>query len=108
MRSRQQPGHSKLANELWVTERPRCSEIGVSVSRCLLPRRGESRTEDFVGHEFCDCRNVTGDRKGGVSTKRSFAQGGQRIHALTFGGRPPFLRSEEHTSELQSLRHLVC
>jgi hypothetical protein len=52
MRSRQQPGHSKLANELWVTERRRCSEIGVSVSGCLLPQRGESRMEDFVGHEF--------------------------------------------------------
>ena len=52
MRSRQQPGHSRLANELWVTESWRCSEIGVSVSGCLLPRRGESRMEDFVGHEF--------------------------------------------------------
>src|ERR1017187_2667657 len=47
-----QPRHSKLANELWVTERRRCSEIGVSVSGCLLPQRGESRLEDFVGHEF--------------------------------------------------------
>src|ERR1035438_10136569 len=27
MRSRQQPGHSRLANELWVTESWRCSEI---------------------------------------------------------------------------------
>src|SRR5262245_64589024 len=33
---------------------------------------------------------------------------GNRVRVLEAEARQPHLRSEEHTSELQSLRHLVC
>src|SRR5262245_64500063 len=46
-------------------------------------------------------------KRGGCAVRRSPARpaggAGERLTA-----QPPRLRSEEHTSELQSLRHLVC
>src|SRR5262245_66127966 len=43
----------------------------------------------------------------------SYYQGFNRVHEMGFGGMDNncvaiAMRSEEHTSELQSLRHLVC
>src|SRR5262245_64065439 len=52
---------------------------------------------------------------GESSRRRSHTQayaccktGSDGISSIHSTGRPPLTRSEEHTSELQSLRHLVC
>src|ERR1035441_10959664 len=42
------------------------------------------------------------------SEKLRFNHLASLVHVLFEGGQGPSLRSEEHTSELQSLRHLVC
>src|SRR5262245_63764264 len=54
-------------------------------------------------------RDFSDAHKARKSTPREFNEAAQRAYtASPITGLDPQLRSEEHTSELQSLRHLVC
>src|SRR5437899_5105361 len=56
-----------------------------------------------------DAERLGVDRRSVRRWKRAHRRRGLvGLKARPASGRPPKLRSEEHTSELQSLRHLVC
>src|SRR5262245_5488921 len=74
-----------------------------SAARLRPPRRVARLRVRLEGTSLLDA-----DGDGGAADRHARARG-SRAHAGRHGaGRPRPSRSEEHTSELQSLRHLVC
>src|SRR5205814_5354872 len=55
----------------------------------------------------CNCEKTSHPSKSGRWTS-SKMRSGECLRAKSRPSRPCIARSEEHTSELQSLRHLVC
>src|ERR1035441_4919397 len=102
------PSMNTCARSVLSREQAPCKENKIGVSPILFSLHGAcSRDNTDLAHVFIDGKS----RVGRVEAARL---GRQDMQLLV---RPPdfspaksygFQRSEEHTSELQSLRHLVC
>src|SRR5205814_7425495 len=96
----------------------RPAEASPGRSRAKLPHRGASRSPE----SFLRAKRAARDRRAGAARLRGVlhprgyravfrarARAGRRSRRQRTGDNPRLRRrSEEHTSELQSLRHLVC
>src|SRR5205823_10108638 len=82
----------------------------------ILPRRRRDEVPQQLGHaaiqsavHWHSYRWLHGARRpASIPATRKFRQPADRIHASTDRRGVDRLRSEEHTSELQSLAYLVC
>src|SRR5205823_10434334 len=80
-------------------------ETGVSCSSCGRPICPDCMTPTPVGMRCPECSR----QRTKVRTIRDVRAGGVEVtRALIFANVLAFVRSEEHTSELQSLAYLVC
>src|SRR5437899_3902646 len=78
--------------------------------------RNERRSPTLRSRPDPSFRTFDGHHEGFARIERAPQPGDERAHAFAVGAevtdggahRPGGPRSEEHTSELQSLRHLVC
>src|ERR1035438_7182076 len=98
-----------MAEEFAFDQRFRQSRAVDGDKRALAPR---TQTVKRAGHQFLPDAALASDQDTGLAWPGLLNQGENLLH---FGGcayqiaKLPFIsRSEEHTSELQSLRHLVC
>src|ERR1039458_2495363 len=82
-----------------VLSRPGCAAGGTK--QAAVAQRAEAAPPaDFVGSEVCETCHA--------EVAKKFENNPHNKITLTHGAGTACERSEEHTSELQSLRHLVC
>src|SRR5262245_62601527 len=90
--------------ELLVMGDDRTPEFGVARPVSFAGQQSQADVAEFIEGAFC----------GGGNDQHQYKDAGQSYfgfhgYLLFVTGRSSFVtRSEEHTSELQSLRHLVC
>src|SRR5437899_11906793 len=76
-----------------------CASVPTGPSVMVLP--GSNKTFEQFRFDDYECRQYASEYSGGKTAEQASADAGVRSAAAG-------ARSEEHTSELQSLRHLVC